>query len=344
MFSGLRGATSELKPYFFGTYGKSDFLKLPYRTDKGNAQASFYTFGKIDNSDFGYLAENKKMTRPQMLKKWNALKDKDKRRVLFEQLVKEAKRIKTRLKDHYVYNAHPPLIEIANEPNLFPYLSPKTYAWYYHMWVKTIKKVVPDAEFMNGGLWCTDVIPKQIRKALPLIGVKENDSAQYYREFIKSLPDSSVAPDIMNLHIYPLLYKNNTAKTLINGIELLKTPLSSKAYVTEYGNINPLSMRDTAQFVKEMNEALLSNNDKIAKAFYFQTRFSRSDFGFLYDLNKVLQAQPKYKKVLNIFRRVLNKKSSLAYLMTDYIKRPPIQYLESDGALNLIGKVFKEFE
>jgi len=70
------------------------------------------------------------------------------------------------------------LFEIANEPNLFPYIPPKLYAQYYRLWVKeiftamhSINRTRNEADwlipkFMLGGLFISDGLPQIVTSVL----------------------------------------------------------------------------------------------------------------------------------------------------------------------------------
>lgn len=169
----------------------------------------------------------------------------------------------------------PPVFEIANEPNVYPYMTPETYAWYYAQWVDEIKKVRGDAIILNGGIFCFQGLPRFIRTNLSFAGINQNpdinSEIDYFKNFIaylKLLKPTNWAeyrPDILNLHFYPYIdimadndpffsaggYGGNTGFipwTLMPRFVALNSMIGEgnkftkrqEVWLTELGNINPI--------------------------------------------------------------------------------------------------------
>jgi FG-GAP-like repeat/Glycosyl hydrolase catalytic core len=66
----------------------------------------------------------------------------------------------------------PLVIEIGNEPNIYPSMEPTTYAWYFDMWRKEVRARLaevqdpPPVKFMSGGLWIFEGYPLAMQKAV----------------------------------------------------------------------------------------------------------------------------------------------------------------------------------
>lgn len=125
------------------------------------------------------------------------------------------------------------LIEVGNEPNLFPYIPPTLYAKYYVDWVHAIKDGMThspaphdyELKFMPGGLADVNSMDKPIKKLLShgvsftLLGWKlgfsqQTDDLQYYKTFLESANAYEKAKyggtgvqdiiDYGNVHLYPM--------------------------------------------------------------------------------------------------------------------------------------------
>lgn len=128
------------------------------------------------------------------------------------------------------------IIEIANEPNLFPYIPPVLYAKYYVDWVHAIKDDLAeyqkdhylpdfDLKFMPGGLADVSSMAKPIKELLSngiafnILGwelgfSQETNDITYYKKFLQSVDayekakyNGTGAMDIIdygNVHLYPM--------------------------------------------------------------------------------------------------------------------------------------------
>lgn len=328
---------------YHGFYGKSQLLQAPFRTDKGGGKSDFITVGKIDNGNAGIFNVNKNLSYSEMIRQWIFLNDSKKKEHLLDIFNQEKKSIVTMITNWKKFHSGPPIFEIANEPNLFPYISPELYAQYYALWYDEIRFYEPNALIMNGGLWCNDVIPKKIVKLLSLLGIKEKNTWNYFKKFTNSLPSIYHIPDIINLHVYPYCNKIDELEQQIKNIEFFKVNFK-QTWITEYGNINSFGMEKTVKFISRLY-ALLSMHHRTERAYYFQAKYSERNFQLFYELNKRYRQQRFYKRISQYTQFIFRRKSSLIYMFNNYIKNPPIQSIETKDQknLNLIGKWFKKY-
>jgi len=322
---------------YHGTYGKSAHLNLPYRTDKGGGQADFITVGKIDNGRVGIFSEDKKLSYTEMVARWTLMNDRQKKDHLQDILAGESGMLPELLKDWDKH--HPdkiPVFEVGNEPNLFPYISPGLYGWYYDQWVEKIERLWPSAKIMNGGFFCTSLLPKKIRKKLRLLGVRETDEQYWFAEFRAA---SIETPFALNLHVYPTTDSLPHVARAMHGF-----PGVQRVWLTEWGNINPLNMRDTVKFIKDLSLALQTKtNTLVDRMYYFQARHSERHFQIFHELRRRFGSELWWRRVTELYKFLFRRKSSWMRMVIDYISNPPIQSLEDrDGNLNEIGKLFKK--
>ena len=188
----------------YRTYGKSKFLNVPYRGDKGSWEKSFITVGKIDNSDEGKYKEANKISYNKMILDFHYRSYDSKMEILLDIFNKEKGILKQKLDEWVANRQDVPIVEITNEPNLFPYLQPELYANYYRLWHDEIKSINPDAKIMNGGLWINDGLPNSVVKGLSKLNITETSALRYFNKvFFGYLQHEKYLPDILNLHFYP---------------------------------------------------------------------------------------------------------------------------------------------
>lgn len=331
----------------WGTYGKLRSKEHPYRTDIGIPnKTDFITVGKVDSKLYSF----KGWSYFRIFKYWTAFTEAGKKiylRTIFQRENGDAaQRIKSCIE--------PPIVEIGNEPNLFPYMSPSLYAWYYGLWWDFIKFVRPDAKVMNGGYWINSGLPNGIMKCLPLLGIEETNAEEYHRDFLFVLPREK-HPDILNLHFYPF------GKSYMSGADGMAQLYyfdnkHANIIVSEYGNINPFSLSTTCRLVDEMILDI-DSLDNLSAAYYFKETGTDSKFDeFMKEYRKWKKPLRWLKKLLRFINRwpnwmlrrlpklfgVLSAKDAqeLILLAEKYEKQLPIQGLETNGKLNELGETY----
>lgn len=330
----------------YGTYGKSKAHSWPYRVDIGTGDKSdFITVGKIDNSIEGKYANKKKLSYKDIVLSFHYLSESKKLKILNEQFEKEKKYIKEYVENWRLNHNTEPIFEIANEPNLFPYLSPETYAIYYKLWHDEIKKVEPNAKIMIGGLWIYEGLPKMITNALSFLNIKGTDTVKYLKDFLYLL-ELKYHPDILNLHFYPYVDKYKTLDIdghFKNLEKIMNISKFKEVWITEFGNINTFNLTETSFFIEKLLERI--NKLKIDRIYFFKTTLSYSHWGIFYMLNEYYNKHRIWFKLIYFKISLLFfwSKRKLLKLLKNYIKNPPIQHLESDGNLNSVGEVYKHY-
>ena len=328
----------------YRTYGKSNFLDVPYRLDKGNYTSCFITVGKIDNSDLGRYKESNRLSFNKMILDFHYRTDKSKWDILLDIFNQEKSILKKKLDEWVANRQDVPVVEIANEPNLFPYISPELYSKYYKLWFDEIKSINPDTKIMNGGLWINEGLPKFIIKGLSVLNIKETSALRYFRKVFDLLGED-YSPDILNLHFYPYIYKDatfNMANHIYNLKAIINESGISEVWLTEFGNINCFSMDSTA-IILEMILSELKKINEIKQVYYYCTVDGDQKLDILVEMNRV------YNKNKNIFSKVfggvfsLFKKNPMIDLTKEYIEHPPIQNLEDHNGLNRIGMLYKHY-
>lgn len=200
------------------------------------------------------------------------------------------------------------VVEIGNEPNLFPYIPPALFAKYYADWVYTIRNGVeayqkkhPDLasfnlKFIPGGLGDVNSMKQSIvdlmGKGISFdvtgweLGFSQvtNDS-EYYSTFLtnlstylagskynNSLGVKSVI-DYGNIHLYPWTQVENgsSLESSYDGIMKLVADSSNegKTIVSEYGNITPYSDATVAKDVMTPLVNYLSSRSDIKSTYWF---------------------------------------------------------------------------
>lgn len=355
----------------YRTYEQLTKQQLPYRIHEGRGKSDFITVGKLTNckgvySDKSFievyndfhsrkegieLVDNKfvisgKNTKSAILKKNLELR------------ISELPKIKARWEEFHP--GRTPKIEIGNEPNIFPYMSPLLYAWYYKKWHDKVTEIMPDAVFMNGGLWILYGLPNVILKNLNLIKVTNYSAKKYYKEVFTILRtfDEKYIPQILNLHFYPYIgrySKHNIAQHadwLKNTILSLNDFYKKAVWLTEFGNINPLNSEDTRNFVKSMMNELETTG--IRRWYYFRVAGTDSKFDIIkdnkskYTLIKTLMFFaniPLIKIIVNSILKISKMPSvsdlnKLLAIFKDYSNRLPKQSLEKNSELNIVGEFY----
>ncbi len=198
-----------------------------------------------------------------------------------------------------------PVIEIANEPNAFPYLPPHLYAWYYSMWYNYLKDIEAHqteiaqntgltassfykasdpvkVDVMPGGLFIWYGYPQAVLDLAKIFGVRENDDLKWYREFIGALgsygrPEEMISRS--NFHFYPFTF-GQSGKPFDKHFEHLNkiTEFSSQhsrsheVWLTEMGNIlNPMTPDATSHWMEQFLSGLEQSNTSgaIKRWFWF---------------------------------------------------------------------------
>lgn len=192
-----------------------------------------------------------------------------------------------------------PVFEIANEPNVFPYISPDQYAWYYLKWHAEIKKVAPDALVMPGGLWIFEGLPNDVLNKLHYVEIKMVNTRNYLETFLSSLESRSGKPsrdlvDIGNLHFYPYVGTQRSYETIEQHFQNLASLAgflggkvsTGKVWLTEMGNISPLSPLVTSAFMEITMTKLVALSDQqkvIERWYWFEGAGEDSKLDFLGD-------------------------------------------------------------
>lgn len=152
------------------------------------------------------------------------------------------------------------VFEIGNEPNIFPYMSGKLYAWFYWKVRKNLEKAneaFPGKtfKFMPAGLWIVEGLPDDVRNRILnsdqhnrvsyiVTGRDANTSGglhfphqstlDYYNEFLNELTSLNIQEnpgspltgadfvDKGNLHFYPYTYTYGTFSGLQGHIDNLR--------------------------------------------------------------------------------------------------------------------------
>lgn len=328
----------------YRTYGKSSFLDVPHRLDKGDYKSSFITVGKIDNSDLGKYKESNKISFNKMILDFHFRTEKSKWDILLDIFNQEKSILKTKLDEWVANRLVPPIVEIANEPNLFPYLSPSLYSSYYKLWFDEIKSINPDTKIMNGGLWINEGLPKFIIKGLSVLNIKEVSASIYFKKVFDLLGED-YAPDILNLHFYPYIYKDsplNMAGHIENLKKIIKESGIDEVWLTEFGNINCFSMEST-RIIIDMILSELKKVNEIKHIYYYCTVDGDQKLDLLVEMNRI------YNKNRNIFSKIFGgvfsifKKNPMIDLTKEYIEHPPIQNLEDSNGLNVVGMAYKHY-
>jgi len=378
----------------YRTYGRLRNNKLPCRMGMGVGVSDFITFGKVDNSRNGpykYPIDNYKTLmdfhfkiegvyfKNGHLSYLHDVGNKTKHNILMEQFLNETgeyegssglSNIKA-LAASWVKH-HPneePVFEIANEPNLFPYMSPALYAVYYIKWWDYIKSAFPNAKIMNGGLFVLDKLPDAIKSNMKFLGITYHGAAEYYKTFIEVLKsvDEKYVPDYLNLHFYPYIHTNGDYKVENHVLHLsyimkeLKGLYKEDVWLTEFGNINPLDSISTYTLISTMVYKLELTN--IKRWYFFHVR------GMDSNLKLVKEVGGKYYKkiliawyitlcflkipmlspvryvtdtILKFFKLPPIKDISfIIKLVKDYVDNSPQQILEDYlGELTEVGKLY----
>jgi hypothetical protein len=203
--------------------------------------------------------------------------------------------------------------EVANEPNIFPYISPEKYAAYYEKFYRYIKSIDPTAKILNGGLFTSELIQGPDAIFLNLIEknygfsfsgygfesvilgiVTKYGTLEWYSRFIASLP-SDVSVDVANIHLYPAAPVFNPIGSVMNEIDwpLIKTNIDFTArsiqewgrarevWVTEVGNIDDQrSEAFAADLTGFLSDYLVRNGAGITKWFWFRSAPEFNYYGF----------------------------------------------------------------
>jgi hypothetical protein len=203
--------------------------------------------------------------------------------------------------------------EVANEPNIFPYITPEKYAAYYEKFYRYIKSIDPTAKILNGGLFTSELIQGPDSLFLNLIEknygfsfsgygfesvilgiVTKYGTLEWYSRFIASLP-SDVSVDVANIHLYPAAPVFNPIGTVMNEIDwpLIKMNIDFTArsiqewgrarevWVTEVGNIDDQrSEAFAAELTGFLSDYLVRNGAGITKWFWFRSAPEFNYYGF----------------------------------------------------------------
>jgi len=237
----------------FCTYGTNDLVSLPYRTN-----ALYYhdhepwlrdIWQITDKIDYIMVADIR--TEPRMRNDYNKsaelqnslkffAKPLDIQKDIYKVKLEDQKFLITRLIESA---GRERVWEIGNEPNLLPYIPPKSAAYLYCIYYKFIKSVDPTAKVMNGGLFVMEAMP-DIFKAFKIVLPEEYvySTVEYYRIYLEEIKRLGCKVDIASIHIYPFMMSmsNRLKESLLEIRSLLDTHGVKEIWVTETGNINPL--------------------------------------------------------------------------------------------------------
>lgn len=209
----------------------------------------------------------------------------------------------------------PIVFEVGNEPNVYPYVPPDLYAWYYLRWRNEILRAVAvvndnrpreapvSAHFMPAGLWIFEGLPPVVLKALRArlrIGSLVlwpgiiTDTARYYREFVDALGGApALCIDVGNLHFYPYIHRyaaygegnlDQHLKMLARlAAYVAERSSTGRVWLTEMGNINPYDDRRTADDVLTPIVTALQGNavPEIDRWYWFMASGDDSKFDTL---------------------------------------------------------------
>jgi hypothetical protein len=222
-------------------------------------------------------------------------------------------------------NRMPPITgtvwEIGNEPNLFPALTPQSYAALFTLYYKIIKTKDPNAKIAFGSLFlrepAEDLRPRMeetLRANLVTSGLVEgtalfnavyedirltlfsrifaSGTLEYTKACFAAL-DPKIQPDLFSVHVYP--YDDRPPSL---GVQQIKAKLDSllldldtffltkglklPIWVTEFGNINPAL--NTPIAVATMASGLIDafeDNPTIHKWFYYKATGADQQFTLL---------------------------------------------------------------
>ena len=258
----------------YRTYGRLSESQLPYRIGRGEGTSDIITVGKLDNSvngkykiltndqetlkDFHYREDGLVFSGNNYFTKVSGVLN---TKVNILDLDYEAELKVTDMEAiletwKINHGDEPPVFEIANEPNLFPYMSPVLYAYHYIRWWEYIKKHAPNAVIMNGGLFIADTLPDSIKKSMRYFGIPYMTTINYYLEFIDIINKISYKyiPKILNLHFYPYVHTGGDS-SIENHVKHLQSIINrlggyyGEVWLTEFGNINPKNMSYTYNMV-----------------------------------------------------------------------------------------------
>lgn len=186
-------------------------------------------------------------------------------------------------------------IEVANEPNLYPYISPAQYAGYYLKWVAYIKGVQKEIaakgqiltiHFMPGGIGDISGLPLPLQ-ALAKAGTsvsaglftelgnidfvkintpKYTDQIAYYKAFIAEITkttDPKSVIDVANLHFYPHSIDNASPQTFAFNQDRWTAIQASYESLLNYAVANSSSgkaiVSEVGSILPYSNGELLSN-------------------------------------------------------------------------------------
>jgi hypothetical protein len=331
-----------------------------YRVDIGTGNSDFITVGKLDFPNVGpYRYKKEGVTVAKILRDFHLLKDV--KQILDEQFVVEKNIVKVSIEKWKEFHGEePPIIEVANEPNLFPYVKPELYAYYYMKWASYVRELSPNCKLMNGGFFMSDDYPEFIKRLLKIGGIKS--TYEYCKTFLKivSEENTQLLPDVLNLHLYPYMGKVFHSEQMDKSFDSLKKyeEFGYDIWFTEVGNLNPYNMNATYLFTKQLLDQLEASNVK--RWYYFETQGGDEKLESLPALSKKVDTAALVWKILSFPMRIwgikwlLNKIGyKIGFINIDmidemiesaklYCKNVPIQCLvDVNGKLNKIGELYK---
>lgn len=346
-----------------GAYGNLITHDIPYRVDIGMGDSSdFITVGKIDRSRFGIFPYQQYEEASEIFWKWRKVKkEKNIKKLLAAQIAIESEQL-PRIRQLWDkgHRNEIPVIEVANEPNAFPYISPEIYAWYYDEWYKKISTHFDTFKMMIGGLWIFYGLPNSISENLHLLGIKNSDTGDYLQTVLKNI--KTYLPDVINLHFYPYVGPYDTL-SLYEQNQYLKTfidhykKIGHQIWITEFGNLNPLSEPESSDFSISIIDRI--KKLQIDRAYFFKARGgSDSKFQPLIDYAKHFNIGlwvlyilliplriPIIEQITSLCLKIFRLPSvenlvELINIAHCYVKQVPIQCLEDEGKLNKVGQHF----
>lgn len=342
----------------YRVYGHLEGFK--HRVDIGTGDSDFITVGKLDFPNVGpYRYKKPGVTVAKILRDFHLLKDV--KQILDEQFVVEKNIVKESIENWKKFHGEePPIIEVANEPNLFPYVNPELYASYYMKWASYVRELSPNCKLMNGGFFMSDDYPEFIKRILKIVGIK--NTYEYCKTFLKIVrkENPDLLPDILNLHLYPYIGEAFYCEKMDKSFSSLKKyeEFGYEIWLTETGNLNPYNMNGTYLFTKKLLDNL--ENSNVKRWYYFEAVGGDEKLELLPPLTKKVDTASLIWKIVSLPVRIwgikwlVNKIGyKIGFLNIDmidemldtaklYCRNVPIQCLvDVNGKLNKIGELYK---
>jgi len=297
--------------YLYGEISTDPFLKVcpenpslsknpvfPYRIgyipENFDSNLDYITIGALDEFNSGVF-KGKDMK--YILENFYTMDTSAKAAVLQAQMADQAPRLQKYM-DLY-FKTFPDrnfYVEIANEPNVYPSMSPELYARYYVNWMKQIQGMSfprGQVKLLMAGLWNFEGLPKALlgtiragQKVYELKNPKFDpiilNTEKYYTRVFAEMRKLGFEPkniiDIGNLHWYPYVdvgsdFSRKQHEAWINSMIDLVSQNSGtgKVWITEVGNVNPnMSDLQVAWFLKDFVFEIWQTRKVVERWYYFK--------------------------------------------------------------------------